>query len=86
MGVFGEYYVKTAGRRLLFIVLLALLTFALGFAVLGGRVVPADGMTIEKWLQRFYLCGGICHYRKCQLHGGTWKGTYLHANEHRIVP
>src|SRR5574344_2467649 len=59
MGVFGEYYVKTAGRRLLFIVLLALLTFALGFAVLGGRVVPADGMTIEKWLQRFYLCGGL---------------------------
>ena len=57
--MFGEYYVKTAGRRLLFIVLLALLTFALGFAVLGGRVVPADGMTIEKWLQRFYLCGGL---------------------------
>ena len=31
MSVFGEYYVKTAARRLLFIVLLALLTFALGF-------------------------------------------------------
>jgi hypothetical protein len=86
MVVFGEYYVKTAARRLLFIVLLALLTFALGFLLLGGRVVPADGMTIETWLQRFYLCGGLSLLLGLVC-AGIWfgKGLFYDANSGKKI-
>ena len=54
--MFAEYYLKTASKRALIAALLFLLTLVWGWAV-SLVVVPAYGLALESWLQRFYMCG-----------------------------
>jgi len=55
--VFREYYLKTVRQRLAVLAGPALITFLLGYFFLSAQTVPAGGLTIENWLQHYYLCG-----------------------------